>query len=562
MRPCIVAITLLLGLVPCKAEELSTNKEAASDRISAKNLLRSASELVAEQNSVYEIWTLPLRHHVSRLQIRIGDFEGARKSALGTAGSHVRGGHHADFAEALAAAGKWQDALDLIGEPPSYEEELTPHDEFEQEEYDRVRLRCVEHLIATGDLNESTQAIPKIVLNTYRGEALRQLAVAYAKLGNHSKSARIFKLALSSSAKVDGYEHAQALWRMAEAQHSLGLEDAAKATMKQLVDAADGLGDWKAEALSKAAVLAAQLNDRGASASLFERAIDAGLRLNTYNNRARSIQLIATAQARMGQIEVAISTAKLIAHNDSDSQQDAFREEALLAVVKAQLTAGNPEGAERTAFAISYFLYYRDRALHAVVEHHLKKGAFAKSLETAGKVDNPMRRASAILKTATAYARKGDTEMAREVAARIELTSESSTPGAFDHAAFDFRQPATWVRNYVEEDAVIRQGSLAEQRVCELAASAMTLAQTLSISPKPNYAELFKDVPSNAAIRALAYSHAASGDAGEAMAWAEQVGSDEKALQSFDREAVNAVQKRFYALVGVAEGLIERPEGE
>jgi hypothetical protein len=44
----------------------------------------------------------------------------------------------------------------------------------------------------------------------------------------------------------------------------------------------------------------------------------------------------------------------------------------------------------------------------------------------------------------------------------------------------------------------------------------------------------------------------------EALAWARRIGSDEQVKSNDDYETLRAVQRRIYALVGVAEGILDR----
>jgi hypothetical protein len=69
---------------------------------------------------------------------------------------------------------------------------------------------------------------------------------------------------------------------------------------------------------------------------------------------------------------------------------------------------------------------------------------------------------------------------------------------------------------------------------------------------------MFKDFRSEEIVRALASAHVATGDANEALAWSRRIGSNEKIKSGEDWEAAISVESRIHALVGVAEGILDR----
>jgi hypothetical protein len=89
-----------------------------------------------------------------------------------------------------------------------------------------------------------------------------------------------------------------------------------------------------------------------------------------------------------------------------------------------------------------------------------------------------------------------------------------------------------------------------DERNAAVAANAMTLSQHLRLVPDESYAVVFKDVYSDEVIRALTRAHAAAGDPNAALAWAQEVSTD-------DGESLRA-QARIGALIGVAEGVLDR----
>ncbi|MBI3861163.1 MAG: hypothetical protein HY290_04635 [Planctomycetia bacterium] len=89
---------------------------------------------------------------------------------------------------------------------------------------------------------------------------------------------------------------------------------------------------------------------------------------------------------------------------------------------------------------------------------------------------------------------------------------------------------------------------------------ALTLAQMLEQQPADTYAILFKDIIHEEVVQALARAHAASGDADQARAWAEQIGSNGRIQSDEDHETLRAVQQRIFALIGIAEGMLDRTD--
>lgn len=334
----------------------------------------------------------------------------------------------------------------------------------------------------------------------------------------------------------------------------VGASDAAKTAASRLVEAAetnDARG--KVSALREAAALTARLNDRPAAERLFRKAIDA-------RQDNESLKPIAIAQASVDYIDDALKTAAMIEHSESDFTQDGRREEALLEVAKAQLKAGDAAGATRSALSITHFTQYCDDALHAIVEFEIRKRNHKGALAAAEKIPNESRRASAMLKIATAYVKSGDRKTAVEIAERIKLT-RSLFPGHPIGPGFDYRIPKTWGDHYDVGGAFTGASlSLSGQRVVEVAGCAMTLAQALAPMPEPDYAEAFNEILSGEIVRALARAHAVSGNPREALAWAQRIGSDKKPALAEDREPAWDVERRIYALVGVADGILDRAD--
>src|SRR5262249_13229748 len=150
---------------------------------------------------------------------------------------------------------------------------------------------------------------------------------------------------------------------------------------------------------------------------------------------------------------------------------------------------------------------------------------------------------------------------AADTAARIELTRRDGRvfPGAAGKERFDYRRPQSWgVRYDAGLDFTMQSARMRDRRAADVAAAAMTLQQALDERPAQSYAVLFNDILTEEVVRALAQAHAASGAPSDALAWARQVGSSRNVKSKEDDEGSWAVQRRVYALIGVAEGILDR----
>ena len=86
----------------------------------------------------------------------------------------------------------------------------------------------------------------------------------------------------------------------------------------------------------------------------------------------------------------------------------------------------------------------------------------------------------------------------------------------------------------------------------------MTLDQCLHPSQNARYAAAFNLEWEASVLQAVARAYAANGDARNACAWANGIGSAEKVAAKDDFAAVDAVERRMCALIGLAEGLLEK----
>jgi tetratricopeptide (TPR) repeat protein len=550
MRTLIAILFLGWVVVPSDADGAPLpNRNAKPVGPEVEAALREASDLALMQDKVQHYWSDGVLLQIAGVQIRAGDFDGALRSIRGSSYDHGRNARLVDLAEALARAGKKERALEVVRMlDPSWR----PNDVE-----DTVQLRWIEHLIAIDDLGRAAKATEQLKFDRNRLDGMRKLAVAYAKSGDADGATVQFTLALGAAADLKGeFDRARAYWETADAQLSVGKADAAKATLRRLVEKVEIKEPWaKVVALSECAALAAKAKDEQTAHLLFRRAVEAHNNVDALNKQI-ALQQIAVAQAGVGYIDDALKTASMIAHSETDFAQDGDREKALYAIAVAQVKANDAEGAVRTALSVKYFIQYRDDALHAVIDHEIAKQDLQKALTTAEKIDNPSRKASAILKVAAAYAKSGDRKTAADVGARIELTTRKEFRA---QEKFDYRAPRSWcVRYDASSFFTISRSQMWGQRAAEVAGAAMSLSQELGQIPDDSYAILFDKVHTEEVIQSLARAHAVSGDAGEALAWAKKIGGSVKVKSIGDDISRRAVEQRIYALIGVAEGILDR----
>lgn len=544
----VACASLTVSLATCCADERLIRADDADSNLQlARDLLRQASELAGEQDESQDFWTSRLLLQIGEVQIRAGDFEGARQSIRNSTYGYGRNAGLVQLAQNLAGTGQWEEGFDVLRETDSdrYHDRARVND--------GVRLRWLDYLITTRDLTGSQDVVAQIESGYYRPEGYRRLAVAYAEAGDQPTSDEYFRLALVAAGEISGYASAKALWETAEAQRSVGAVDAAKATTRQLVDEADDMDPWAmVAAFREAAVLSALFQDRAAADSLFRRAVNSRQTVNSMN-KVRALMFIAVAQARVGEVDAAQNTIDMITRGPE-------RQQALAAVVDAELNRNDPDAAERIALSITDYVGYRDDSLNAIVDYHIAEAEFDEALNTAHNVHSRLRRASAILKVATAYAQSGDPVTAADVASQVALTNESFLIAVAERPVFDYRRPDTWGSNYDSgRGGTNLSRRLSDERTAEIAKWAMTLAQVMSLEPTPDYAESLNELHSDRAILALARAHAASGDVRDASAWAQRIGSDQKVASSEDFESLWALRRRINALIGVAEGILDRP---
>jgi tetratricopeptide (TPR) repeat protein len=535
---------MLWAVASCATDEPPrTGSKAKVGGPDVDAILREAREIALKQDKGQHFWTDRVLLDIGELQIHAGAYDGALKSIRGSNDTYGRDAGLEHLAEALARGGKRERAF----------ENLRMQDYGWPE--NRVHLKWVESLIASGELGRAAKAIQELKYEGQRPEGLRMLAVAYAKSKGSARAREYFKLSIDTASGLkDESDRARALWQTADAQLAVGEADAAKATIRLLVEKTELKDPWaRCRSFTECAVLTAKMKDDETAHRLFRRAIEARNAVDSMN-KMNALMYIAESQAGVGYFDEALKTASMITSRDS------YHDQALYAVAVAQLKADDAEGAVRTAMSIERYPQYRDDAVHKIVDHQIAKRDFKAALAAAEKAPNPSKKAFAFLKVATAYANSGDRKAAADVAGRIDLTTADRLPVQIRAMErFNYRLPNTWGVRYDDNGF---GGTMAMHRwssklAAEVAGGAMTLAQALGEKPAESYAVLFNDINTEEIIQALARAHAASGNANEALAWAKKIGSGSRADSKDDKSAW-AVERRIHALIGVAEGILER----
>lgn len=550
MRRCLIVACMWTWIVAaCWAGEPSR-----SDVPSVRDILREASVLALAQEPHQHYWTQQVLLRIGELQTQVGDFDGALTSIRGSANSLNRQWRMADLAEAVARSGDRPRALELAR--PLHAGEDRSRADLEN----RIHGAWIDHLISTGDHGRAATAATSLKSPIHCSAAWRKLAAARAKSGDSAEATTHFRRAVSAAELVtDETERSRAFQEVAAAQLTVGAVNEAKATIRQLTEVADFKNLWvKFNVQRECALMAAKANDATAARRLFRRASEISPQTDKWQ-RIDGIKRLAISQAEAGFIDDALRTAVAINPTKTDIFQECDREEVLLAVATAQVKANDTEAAMRTAMSIKDWRQFRDDAIHLVVDHLIAKSDLEEALAAAGNCDGKSRKASAMLKVAVARAKRGDTEAAVGIAGRIDLAHAEDLIRLGTKERFDHRRPATWAKVYEARDFFSFTAiAMWHRHAAEVAAASMALEQALGRKPFQSYAALFDDIDAEEITQALARSHAFHGNAREALKWAQEIGSGGKAGDN-DYRQTWAVERRLHALIGVAEGMLDRP---
>ncbi len=85
----------------------------------------------------------------------------------------------------------------------------------------------------------------------------------------------------------------------------------------------------------------------------------------------------------------------------------------------------------------------------------------------------------------------------------------------------------------------------------------MTFFQAIGQEPAQSYHIEFDDIYDGKVLQALARAHAASGRANAALAWANQIGNY-ATNPTTDYDQADRIKLRAHALLGIAEGILDR----
>jgi tetratricopeptide (TPR) repeat protein len=331
---------------------------------------------------------------------------------------------------------------------------------------------------------------------------------------------------------------------LAVAQAKVGdLEDSNK-TFQQLLKTASPMADkfWKLHTLL--GIAAAQIGAGNRAAAL--QTIDSVSQLIAENERKGKPQdteafqnergTIAILQARAGDIRAAFQTVGSI-------KSDYQRARALAGIGREQAAAGNVAAAPAT-----FQEALRIAPASVLIEIAEDQAKFGYRAEAAAALDEALRRASAskdfatkvrlLQDVAVAKAKLGQVEEALKIAQSIQntLVRESALAGIAEVQA-----QAGAIDGALQTLAAVEEGETRDYALEEIAlaqAKAGDFAAALQ-----NAASVGRRLQIYVLLRRIATEQAKAGDVEEALAWARKEDSPER---------------KTWALVGVAEGLLER----
>jgi hypothetical protein len=542
-----VSFVEVLLVVFCWATtEALADEKPGKGKPDVQAILREASALAREQGANESYWIKRTLLEIGAVQVRAGDFDGALKSISASSYDYGRKGGLIELAEAIARNGDRERAFRVLAL-------VTDHGWRQDYMDDQVQLQWVEYLIAAGKIDRARGAVKQLKSERYRPDGERKLAVGCFRIGDAVQAAAHFDASISGPESKDDFDRARAFWETAEAQLACGMADAAKATVRRLADKVELRDPWaKVNALTESAVIMARAKDERSARDLFVRAAAAQAGVNGLNISG-ALQLIANGQARAGFFEDALKSASAI--RDVSRRDDGLHEVALM-----QLTSGDVMGAQATADQIQVYRQYQELVLARVADYHAAGRDFKAALVAAERLKQPSQRAATMLRVATAQARSGDLKAAEEIAGRVRTTArDDALPPVGAGKGFEFARPDSWGVCDLGMSFTMASYHASLDRAAEVAATAMTLAQILKRKPTKSYAGSFERFEPNPVLRSAARAHAASGDPNEALTWAREIGSAGAPVRG-DSDARRALERRIYALVGVAEGVLDRPK--
>jgi tetratricopeptide (TPR) repeat protein len=241
--------------------------------------------------------------------------------------------------------------------------------------------------------------------------------------------------------------------------------------------------------------------------------------------------------AKLGDTEGALQLASKL---PDEWPQCIGRDEALAGVAVILAERGKLDSAVETAGRIGSYVECRDKTLVRICTACAATGDLKKALGMSEKIDNPSRRAEAVLEVAGTMAQKGEKPEARRLAEEVKLSTTEEGPrfGVAPPQAFSFRAYETWGlfhENVDYEVYTIASRSEARSAAGDLTASAMRCRVLLEGKAQIAYLEAIEKWD----VRKVARAQAASGDSEGAMEWVRKL----------------SMKNRLAGLIGLAEGL-------
>ena len=477
---------------------------AAQESTDARALLRRAHALATEPRRAVRVEGH--REHdlleIAKLQTRIGDAAGAKKSLLG------------------------------IGKRPD-------------RSLDPVWLEVVRCLAESNRVGEARALAVELGRRACIA-GLLHIAKTQWDRGDLEKALETVELAeQKANGARAGLNKALALIRSAGVLSHFGSKARANGAIEKAL-AAPGLSKntyGRILVATEIACLDARAGKRAGASREFSRAIELAPRIQgKYAREQRGIALsrIAISQARVGYLDAALKTAKLIPQDDFPE-----RGEAVYAIGLQHLRRGSLDTAVEVAEGVKYGTV-KDTLLLKAVRAHAEKRAFGEALRVARLVSHRSRRADALLTVAWLQAISGDKAAAARTAEGISLTDQvfsEKVLGVKPPHVFALESPRTWGHWY---DA--RGGGMlilidAERAAAGVAAAAMRLHMALG-RPAGKFHKDF-DRCSPLVLRALARAHAGSRSPAEAMLWVSRI---------------EPLQERIWSILGLAEAAADRKQ--
>jgi tetratricopeptide (TPR) repeat protein len=448
-----------------------------------------------------------------------------------------------DLAQGLARDGQLDEAFRVVAEDASRT------GKSDDKELDEVRVRWVEHLIATHNLSAASDSVELIKSLRPRSTAFIRLAIAYAENGNRVQAFELLRREAGIAAKD---QDSLILRSIAETLLALDDVDEAKAVVQELIACANQADTWtKARLLGSCAMLTAKAGDRQTSRQLFSLAVDCRNQPPTgdageFRSRMTgALAYISTCLATVREFDEALKIAEMVRAHSGNHVYN----QVLCFISMSQAAAGEFPAAIRTATMIENQRGDHDMAIVYVVDHQIAREQFGAALATSKIIDGDSLRDLNMLKVAGAMASASDISSAKQVA--LMFCRRAKNPILYfdtKKGVFGLLPSASWdaVRMY-GNTRLIRNGVGQD---AEIAAAAMGLLFRLKQTQIDLFTNPYQSIQKSDYAREFGRVYAASGDPNQALVWAREVNRAEDPTQ---------IRKiRVGALIGVAEGILDR----